>query len=88
MDFLTCRYIWTFHLSKKNKACELVGTKTSNNNHNFECLSMLRQSPYLRHIDGWTPIEMSKIHAYILVELLHILDPYLHPNPTLFLFRI
>ena len=29
---LTFKCIWTDHLSKRNKGCALVGTKTSNNN--------------------------------------------------------
>ena len=60
------QYIWTNHLTKNNKGCALVGTKTSNNNNksnditttNFKWLYSI--PPYfgslqssVHHIGGW-----------------------------------
>ena len=66
--YYTFKYIWTNRLSKNNRGCALVRTKTSNdnnkqqhNNHNFECLYSMFINHHIcvilwhivRHIDSW-----------------------------------
>jgi hypothetical protein len=61
------KHVWTNHMSKNDKGCALVGTKTSNdnnkattNNHNFERLYFMFANHHIcvvlrssvRHIGG------------------------------------
>ena len=82
---LIFKQIWRNHLSKINKRCTLVGTKTSNktsrshnNNHNIECLCFMLTNHHIcvvlwysvRHIGSWNcPKFMPKFKCTLFLEI-------------------